>query len=334
MPFKEILGQDHAINLIKNYISRGRTPQSWLFIGQKNIGKFKTAVAVAQKLNCKNSGDDACGVCDYCIQIAGQNFLDFLVLIPEGKNIKINQIRKSLDWLHLHPDQAKIRVMIIDGANYLGREAANAFLKTLEEPAPNTLLILIAESSQQLQETIVSRCQQIRFRPLSEEISRQILQLTTNLTNERIHLLCNLSMGSINTHLASKIEIIESVQSEAINWLTNISSKNLEDILKTCDTWSKSKNEEIFLFLDFLEFWFRDLFFILNGLTEEKMINKFFGPSGGRITLIKKCSMNFGIENVQEIYWRINNLRRSIELNANKLLAIESLCLYIHKISL
>ncbi|HBJ47293.1 MAG TPA: DNA polymerase III subunit delta', partial [Deltaproteobacteria bacterium] len=75
---------------------------------------------------------------------------------------------------------------------------ANAFLKTLEEPAPKTLLILIADSSQQLLETIVSRCQQIRFRPLSEEISERILRETTNLSTARIQLLSAFSMGSVN----------------------------------------------------------------------------------------------------------------------------------------
>ncbi len=145
MPFRDIYGQEKAIELLNQAVHRERMPHAWLFTGQANIGKFKTAVALAQKLNCRKNGEDACGECDFCLQIAEQNFLDYQVLIPDGKFIKIDQIRKSLNWLHLHPDQAKKRVMILDGAQHLGREAANAFLKTLEEPAPHTLLILIAE---------------------------------------------------------------------------------------------------------------------------------------------------------------------------------------------
>ena len=87
--FRDVLGQDHAIRLIRNSLKRNRMPQSWLFTGQPNIGKFKTAVALSQKLNCKKFTDDSCGECDYCIQIEKQNFMDFLVVSPDGKNIKI-----------------------------------------------------------------------------------------------------------------------------------------------------------------------------------------------------------------------------------------------------
>ena len=130
MPFRDILGQEHAIELLCQVVKRDRMPHAWLFTGQANIGKFKTAVALSQKLNCSNIGENACGKCDFCLQIKEENFPDFLVLRPEGKFIKIDQVRNSLNWLNFHPDQAKKRVLIIDGAEKLGREAANAFLKT------------------------------------------------------------------------------------------------------------------------------------------------------------------------------------------------------------
>ena len=331
MPFRDVLGQDYAIALIRNSIKKGRIPQSWLFTGQKNIGKFKTAVALSQKLNCRKFADDACGECDYCVQIENQNFLDFRVILPEGKNIKINQIKKSLDWLHLHSDQAKIRVMIIDDARNLGREAANALLKTLEEPSPNTLLIIIAESSKHIPETIVSRCQQIRFRPLSDGITKQILQQTTDLSSERINYLCSFSMGSVKTHLATRIELIEDVQQKTIDWLTNLSSLSLNAVFQNFEKWGKSKNGECNIFLDFLETWFRDLIFILYECPEDMLINKVESSSESRIVALKKSALYFNIERIQEIFWHIIEVRKSIELNANKSLMVESLFLLIYR---
>ena len=331
MPFRDIYGQENAIELLNQALQRDRMPHAWLFTGQANIGKFKTAVALAQKLNCRKANDDACGECDFCLQIAEQNFLDYQVLIPDGKFIKIDQIRKSLNWLHLHPDQAKKRVMILDGAQHLGREAANAFLKTLEEPAPHTLLILIAESSQQLPETIVSRCQQIRFRPLSVEISERILRQTTELTTERIQLLNAFSMGSVNENLAVRLELMETVQKTAIRWLTSFSKSTLEEMLRTCESWGKSKNEEWRLLLDFLETWFRDLMWLLHKLPEDQLINRNVNADESRISALIKSSEKFNKQQIFEIFSRIAQSRRDIELNANKSLSIESLCLHMYR---
>ena len=331
MPFRDIFGQDHAIDLLNETIRRDRMPHALLFTGQANIGKFQTAVALTQKLNCRKCGEDACGECDVCLQIAEQNFLDYQVLIPDGKFIKIDQIRKSLNWFKLHPDQAKKRVMILDGAEHLGREAANAFLKTLEEPAPHTLLILIAKSAQQLPETIVSRCQQIRFRPLSITISERILRQTTDLTSEQIQLLNVFSMGSVNGNLAEKLELMEKVQQTAIGWLSNFSAQTLEEMLRTCEIWGKSKNEEWSLLLDFLETWFRDLTWLHHGLSEENLINRIINFEENRILALRNSAGHFNLQQIHEIFIRILESRSAIEINANKSLAVESLCLYIYR---
>jgi len=334
MSFREILGQENAIGLIKQAFSRDRIPQAWLFVGQKSVGKYKTAVALTQYLNCRMNADDACGKCDFCIQIVEQNFMDFQVLSPEGNFIKIDQIRKSINWLNLHSDQSKTRVMILNGAQFLGKEAANAFLKTLEEPTPNTILILIAESLKQLQETIVSRCQTVMFNPLSEEISRLILRKNTELSSHSINLLGAISMGSLKVNLASRIELIEKVHTKSIDWLTKISTESLEEMLQTCESWGKSKNEEWSIFLEFLEIWFRDLVFILSGFSQKSLINAFESPSGNRITQLTKSSSFFCKEKIQEIFNQIVEVRKSIGNNANKSLALESLCLYIYRSTL
>ena len=333
MPFSKIFGQDHAIELLNQAVQKKRMPHAWLFTGQANIGKFKTAIALAQKLNCKNFLEDACGECDACSQIAEQNFLDLQVLIPDGKFIKIDQIRESLNWLHLHIDQAKIRVMILDGAQHLGREASNAFLKTLEEPTPNTLLILIAESSQQLLGTIVSRCQQIRFRPLSEEISERLLREKTNLSTAQIQLLNAFSMGSVNVNLAERFELMENVQQTSIRWLTTFSVATLEEMLQTCEIWGKSKNGEWYFFLNFLETWFRDLTWLICSLPEENLINHTISSDENRIDSLRKSGEYFKLQQIFEIFSRIAESKRAIEINANKSLAIESLCLHIYRSS-
>ena len=331
MPFGDILGQEHAIELLFHAVQRNRMPHAWLFTGQANIGKFKTAVALAQKLNCSEIHEDACGKCDYCLQIKEENFPDFLVLRPEGKFIKIDQVRNSLNWLNLHPDQAKKRVLILDGAENLGREAANAFLKTLEEPAPNTIIILISLSKKHLPETIVSRCQQIRFSPLSPGITKNILRRNTDLSEELVQLISSYGMGSVKVNLANSFEIMQTVQNTAIKWLTTFKSETLEDLLRTCEAWGKSKNEEWRFLLDFLEIWFRDLTWIHFGLPENKLLNRDYTLNLDRVRELKQCGKYFTLHQIFEIFRKIKESRAAIDLNANKSLAIESLCLHIYR---
>ena len=331
MPFGDILGQEHAIELLCHAVQRDRMPHAWLFTGQANIGKFKTAVALAQKLNCSKIGEDACGKCDFCLQIKEENFPDFLVLRPEGKFIKIDQVRNSLNWLNLRPDQSKKRVLLLDGAENLGREAANALLKTLEEPALNTIIVLISLSTKQLPETIVSRCQQIRFRPLSREISENILRKNTDLSEELVQLISSYGMGSIMENLANNFDIIQTVHNTAIKWLTKIKSEPLEDLLRTCEVWGKSKNEEWRFLLDFLEIWFRDLTWIHFKLPESELLYKDYTLNVDRVRDLEQCGKYFTTYQIFEIFRKIKESRAAIDLNANKSLVIETLCLHIYR---
>ncbi len=331
MPFGDILGQEHAIELICHAVNKDRVPHSWLFTGQANIGKFKTAVALTQKLNCRKKSDDACGNCDYCLQIKEDNFPDFLVLRPEGKLIKIDQVRKSLNWLNLHPDQANKRVLILDKAEKLGREAANAFLKTIEEPAPNTIIILISLSKKQLPETIVSRCQQIRFRPLSSKITKDILRKNPDLTEEMVELLSSYGMGSVKEDMANSFEIMQTVQNTTIKWLTSFKPETLEDLMGTAELWGKSKNEEWRFLLDFLETWFRDLAWLNFGLSENKLLNQDNTLNVYGVRELKQCRKYFSQHQIFEIFREVQESRSAIDLNANKSLTIESLCLHIYQ---
>jgi DNA polymerase-3 subunit delta' len=192
-------------------------------------------------------------------------------------------------------------------------------------------LILIAESAQQLPETIVSRCQQIRFRPLSVKISESILRQTTELTSERIQLMNAFSMGSVNVNLAARLELMEKVQQTAIGWLTNLSAASLEEMLHTCETWGKSKNEEWSLLLDFLETWFRDLTWLHHGLPEEELINRTINAEESHISALRNSAEHFNLQQINEIFSRIAESRKAIELNANKSLAVESLCLHMFR---
>src|SRR5258706_4593472 len=176
MPFRDVVGQVRLIDLLSRSVAGGTLPSSLLFAGPAGIGKHLTALSVAQALNClqgsafkvHGSGADACGVCPACTRIARGVHPDVLIVSPgDSGAIKIDQVRDIVDRAQYRPFEGRRRVVIIDEADALVAQAQNALLKTLEEPTPSSVFILVTARPDMLLPTVLSRCPQLRFRPLS-----------------------------------------------------------------------------------------------------------------------------------------------------------------------
>jgi DNA polymerase-3 subunit delta' len=190
-----IRGHDRIVQQFRTAISRGRLASTFLFIGPPGIGKRMFAQKLAQALLCDTRPEEAldpCGVCAACRQVAGGTHPDVHVVErpPQASNLPLelvigddeHRMRAGLCYeLSLKPYCGKRRIGIIDDADLLGlgsRESANALLKTLEEPPPRSVLILIGTSQQRQLPTIRSRCQMIRFDPLAEQDVAELLMAT------------------------------------------------------------------------------------------------------------------------------------------------------------
>jgi hypothetical protein len=163
------------------------------------------------------------------------------------------------------------------------------------------------------------------------ETSEHILRQHTDLSQQQIQLLCEFGMGSVRGNLIANLEIMQNVQKKAIGWLTTFTSETREDLLRTCEKWGKSKNEEWRFLLDFFETWFRDLTWVLHDLPEDQIVNRNGISANTRISELKQCGKYFTLQQIFEIFRNISDSRTAIELNANKSLAIESLCLHIYR---
>ncbi|HVY53226.1 MAG TPA: DNA polymerase III subunit delta' [Gammaproteobacteria bacterium] len=162
--------------------SEKRMPHALLFAGPLGVGKREIAKALAQRVLCEkntiNITDISCGNCHACHLIAAESHPDLHIVQPEqeGQAIKIDQIRQLAEFIQNTSHQGGYRVVIIQPATAMNAYAANALLKTLEEPSPNTLLILVNDQRIPLPITIVSRCQQIRFAIPETELALSWLQ--------------------------------------------------------------------------------------------------------------------------------------------------------------
>lgn len=169
MRFQEILGQDVAISQLKRAHAHHRLSHAYIFDGPRGVGKMTTARALAALLLCEApQGDDACGQCDACRQLVVGTHPDCIIVEPDGKSIKIKQIRDLRARLFNTASYGGYTVVLIDDADTMGIEAANAFLKTVEEPVGPTCFVLVTTHADRLPDTIRSRAQLVRFKSLSE----------------------------------------------------------------------------------------------------------------------------------------------------------------------
>ena len=171
MSFKEFAEQEQSVQLLQRSLERGRLAHAYLFTGHQLDQLEVLARTLAQTLNCQKpvmAGGvpiDCCGVCVNCRKIVNGNHADVHWVRPESKSrvIVIEQMRELMQEINLKPTEAEYKVAIIVAADRLNMNAANAFLKTLEEPPAKSILILLSTEPQRLLETILSRCLRLNF---------------------------------------------------------------------------------------------------------------------------------------------------------------------------
>ena len=182
MPFNGIVGHRRLIALLSRAVAQETLPGSLLFAGRRGIGKRRTAIALAETINCIQpvSGGpiprDACGTCAACRRIARGVHPDVLIVEPgDLGSIKIEQVREVIDKAGYRPFEGRRRVVVIDEADAMVDAAQNALLKTLEEPPPASVFVLVSAAPDALLPTVRSRCQRLRFGDLSADDVTQAL---------------------------------------------------------------------------------------------------------------------------------------------------------------
>lgn len=182
MPWRSVRGHDRVVESLRSAVRSGRLPHALLFVGPEGVGKKTFALTLAQALLCEERPEsdlEPCGACAGCVQVEAGTHPDLIVAgRPEDKQeLPIKVIRDLCDEFGLKPARGLRKVAVVDDVDSMNDEAANAFLKTLEEPPPGAVLILIGTAAEQQLETVVSRCQVVRFDPLApEELAALLLE--------------------------------------------------------------------------------------------------------------------------------------------------------------
>jgi len=203
MSFQEIYGHAIQTGMLQKAIASRRLGQAYLFSGIDGIGKKAVALAFASALNCEAPAatGDACGKCASCLKVSRGNHPDIHIVASDTQFIRIDAIRHIEQQMTFKPLEGKKRVFIVEDADKMNEQAANALLKTLEEPAANNLIILLTARPQSLPLTILSRCQQVRFQPIpAADVARWLVE-KGDKDPDTAGLLAGLSGGSIRQAL-------------------------------------------------------------------------------------------------------------------------------------
>jgi DNA polymerase III subunit gamma/tau len=171
--FDAVVGQQHVVRTLRNAVEQGKVHHAYLFVGSRGTGKTSMAKILARSLNCERGGPTVtpCGECESCLTIAAGTSID-VIEMDAASNRSVDDVRDLRERVAYAPAGGRWKVYILDEAHMLTKEAWNAFLKTLEEPPPNTVFVLATTESHKVMATIADRCQRFDFqRPSLEQIS-------------------------------------------------------------------------------------------------------------------------------------------------------------------
>ena len=269
MSFDAITGQQEAIAALRQMLSAGRVPSTLLFLGPHHVGKRTTALALAKALNCAAGG--GCGTCPTCRKIDEGVHPDVEVVAPDGQFIKIDQVRAVVDMLGLAPFEARKRVVVFSQAERMNPPAANAFLKTLEEPPADTLIVLCANSAADLFDTIVSRCLPLRFGLLPDQALRSLLGAQKGLEEEALEFALRFARGRLRPDLRDRAGPWMAIREELIEAWPRRDAAALMEMSQKFANWSASEDWKFVL--EWLETWFHDLALLGDGASEGRLIN-------------------------------------------------------------
>lgn len=309
-----VIGHKDIVNNLANAVDSGKIGHAYMFGGPEGVGKATLARIFAQILLCvKPQPDGSCGVCHSCKQFSSGNNPNFKCVVPDGKSIKISQIRQIKSEVSLNPFQDVRRVYIIEEAHTMTREAANSFLKVLEEPPGNDIFILVTDNPYSILTTISSRCQQFKFKPLTvyqlfhglkklrgldEKDCRYIVRLAGGSLGLALELAKNENRDQLPSLLRKLDEATDAriclLVQEIVNREFNL--QRLMDMLmlwyRDILMWKKIKNKELVINTDMIE----KINLEADKLTVHKLLQNMKAINKARLKLLQKVNNRLVME--------------------------------------
>lgn len=317
MPFSSIIGHERVIESLKGAILNRRIGQAYLFSGPERVGKKLVALSFAKALNCEGQDGDFCNTCRDCRKIEDGNHPDVMVLEPQGRQIRIEQIRSIQDFFRFGPLEGRWKICIIDGAERMNLHAANSLLKTLEEPLSRRIVILVAGRGGFIPPTILSRCQRINFGPIKEEKLAMWLERHLKIDREEARLRARFGEGSLSRALEVEGNYMNRQRDKILNRLKRFLRGERAVAFEWAEEFSKMEMEDIDRYMGLMKLILRDLM-LYRIIGKEGLV-----LSGDLLEKLKDLIVGSSPEYLIELWERVETCHRALYENMNRQLAFE-----------
>jgi DNA polymerase-3 subunit delta' len=338
--FDELTGNSRVKAVLKRMLVMDRLPGAMLFTGEEGIGKKLFALEVARALNCRTPKDrEVCGVCSSCVRIRRLNYPtrddadewtqiiwtdhpDVGLVVAPKRVLRVEQMRQIEKEANFRPFEGKARVFLIDEADKLNDASANALLKVLEEPPRTSHLILITARPAMLLPTILSRCQMIRFSPLTPaEIESHLVKTEIDMKTARLR--ARAAGGSMGRALAGDLVTFTSQRKAMLKVLhTLVLSNDRAQLLRSAEQLNEAQYKDEFEErLDVLETLIRDAWMLSLGVETSRIVNEDLSAE------LKEIAQKLDPSRAGEWILQIEDLREQLIVNVNRKVTTDSLFL-------
>jgi len=335
--YDDIIGQKRQIDQLERARKSGRVAHAYLFFGPDGIGKERVAFAFARALNCESGENAPCGTCESCRKIgkfshpdvrlvaSEKELVDRQLIEKEKGGLPSAQIRNAQldelgDLFRHRPYMGRWKVVVVVDADLMNSNSQNRFLKTLEEPSADSVIILVTAHPEALLPTVRSRCQALAFGPLSTDQVSNFLRTQRALDEKRARVLAAMAQGSLGRAEAIASGDVLQERDGLVAGFTRALGGDLADVLTVAEEYSKGR-EQARDALNLLEIWCRDLLLCKLGASAELLVNQ------DRREAVADQAAELTSRRVLGWIESIRRTRSGFRVNANPKMALESLFL-------